>query len=346
MSEVREIGNINVSAENLNITRVQVMIELRDIKKTFVERSLGSLMLRKKKKRIEALNGVSLTIRSGEIFGLLGPNGAGKTTLIKILATLILPDSGQGNVCGFDILGQSKQVRRMIGLVNTSERSFYWRLTGRQNLNFFAALYDIGGRYGRNRVEELLKFAGLKESADRPFMKYSSGQKQRLAVARALLAAPEVLLMDEPTNSLDPIAASEIRQFVKDDLVARRGRTVLWCTHNLKEAQEMCGRFSIIDHGNVIASGTLLDLKTLSAGESSYRLRVDSLPLESLKKIQIHPSAVSHNNGFTDFEVREREENIASLVKHLTENNIKVYSCYQKEIELQEIFGRLIHREH
>lgn len=317
-------------------------IELKNIEKTFVERSWRTVVFPEKLKKVQALKGVSLEIQTGEIFGLLGPNGAGKTTLIKILATLILPDSGSGSICGYDLFRQSHHVRHMIGLVNTSERSFYWRLTGRQNLDFFATLYDLRGQHAKNRITELLHFVGLQDMADMPFMKYSSGQKQRLAIARALLATPEVLLMDEPTNSLDPIAASEIRKFTKEELVVQQGKTVLWCTHNLKEAEEMCSRLSIIHKGRVIASGSLEYMKSLISPESSYCLKMSPLSRESLQKMGIFPLSISHNNGYMELEFKEKEENIASTLKHLIESDVKVYTCNQKEIELEKIFEKLV----
>lgn len=317
-------------------------IELKNVEKTFVERSWRNLLFRRKPKRVEALRSVSLEIKAGEIFGLLGPNGAGKTTLIKILATLIFPDSGSGSICGYDLFRQSHHVRHMIGLVNTSERSFYWRLTGRQNLDFFATLYDLRGQHAKNRITELLHFVGLQDMAEIPFMKYSSGQKQRLAIARALLATPEVLLMDEPTNSLDPFAASEIRKFTKEELVARHGKTVLWCTHNLKEAEEMCSRLSIIHKGKVIASGSLEYMKSLITPENSYRIRVSPLPLDVLQKMGISPLSVSQNDGYMEFEFKEKAENIASTLRHLIESDVSVYTCNQKEIELEEVFEKLI----
>jgi ABC-2 type transport system ATP-binding protein len=321
-------------------------IELKNIEKTFIERSWRTVVFREKSKKVQALKGVSLEIQAGEIFGLLGPNGAGKTTLMKILATLILPESGSGSICGYDLFRQSHHVRHMIGLVNTSERSFYWRLTGRQNLDFFATLYDLRGQHAKNRITELLHFVGLQDMADMLFMKYSSGQKQRLAIARALLASPEVLLMDEPTNSLDPIAASEIRKFTKEELVVQQGKTVLWCTHNLKEAEEMCHRLSIIHKGRVIASGSLEYMKSLISSENSYRIRVSPLPLELLKKIDISPLSIFQNDGYMEFEFKERAENISSILKHLIESDVRVYTCNQKEIELEEVFEKLIQNGH
>jgi ABC-2 type transport system ATP-binding protein len=319
------------------------MIEVKDVAKTFTDRSWNTVLFRKKQKKTEALKGVSLEIRAGEIFGLLGPNGAGKTTLIKILATLILPDKGSGSICGYDLLRQSDHVRRVIGLVNTSERSFYWRLTGRQNLYFYSTLYNLTGQRRKKRVEELLEFVGLnRDMADMPFMKYSSGQKQRLAIARALLSDPSVLLMDEPTNSLDPLVAAEIRKFTKQELVAHNGKTILWCTHNLKEAEEMCSRLSIIHKGKVIASGSLDYMKSLITTESSYRVKVSPVSLTTLHKMGVLPLTVYNNNGLMELELKEKEENIASLLKHLIEHDVKVYTCNQKEIELEEIFEHLI----
>jgi len=168
------------------------VIELKDITKTFVERSWRTLLLRRKPKEVRALNGVSLKVGSGEVCGILGPNGAGKTTLIKILATLILSDSGHADIFGYDLAEEPQHVRNLICLLNTSERSFYWRLTVRQNLFFFASLYNLlDSDKGRKRIENLLDLVDLVDKADTPFMKYSTGQKQRLALIRALLSDPQ-----------------------------------------------------------------------------------------------------------------------------------------------------------
>jgi len=318
-------------------------IELQDITKTFVERSWRTLLLRRKPKRVQALNGVSLKIGAGEICGILGPNGAGKTTLIKILATLILSDSGDAAICGYDLGDQPQYVRRLIGLVNTSERSFYWRLTGRQNLNFFAALYNLpDSDNGRERIENLLDLVDLIDKADTPFMKYSTGQKQRLALARALLPSPQVLLMDEPTNSLDPLAASEFRKFTRKELKEKQGKTILWCTHNLKEAQEVCDQMAIIHRGKVIASGSLEHMKTLMGDDGLYHITVDHWPEGSSERLGFPPMRAVRNNGFVELELREKQENMPCLLKGLLDNGINVYSCTHKEIELENIFERVI----
>ncbi len=321
------------------------MIELNEITKTFVERSLRATLWRKPAGRVRALRGVSLNVGRGEVFGLLGPNGAGKTTLIKLLATLILPDSGSGRVCGHDLNREPGKVREKIGLVNTSERSFYWRLTGRQNLDFFAALWGISGEKRKKRIHELLDLTGLAEKADTRFMKYSTGQQQRLAVVRALLPDPEVLLMDEPTRSLDPLAASALRKFAKDELAGRQGKTVLWCTHNLKEAEEVCDRLAIIHEGNVIASGTLHEVRALMDDRGFYRLKINCWPEGASEKIGIIPLRTFRNNGRVELELKEKEENIPFILRDLLDNDIHVYACTHEEYDLGQVFQRLVNSE-
>lgn len=317
-------------------------IELKDIIKHFIERSWGTLLLRKPAAKTEALKGVTLSIERGEIFGLLGPNGAGKTTLIKILATLILPDSGSGSVCGYDLRTQSSRVRHMIGLVNSSERSFYWRLTGRQNLKFFAMLYNLSGSEKKKRIDELLELVGLEEKADTPFMKYSDGQKQRLAIARALLSDPEILLMDEPTKSLDPLAASDFIDLTVNELASKKSKTILWCTHNLKEAEKVCSRLAIIHKGKVIASGDLQHMKSLIATESFYQMSIDNCPMEKLNQIGITPLRTIHNNGHLEFEVQAQGKDIPLFIKDLVGMGINVHACKEKPVELDEVFEKMV----
>jgi len=201
-------------------------------------------------------------VREGEVFGVLGPNGAGKTTLIKILCTLILPTSGEAYVNGYDIVKESGKVRESIGFVTTDERSFYWRLTGRQNLEFFASLHNFYSRDARDIVDELLDVVDLKDRADERFLNYSAGMKQRMAIARGLLNEPEVLFMDEPTRSLDPGAAQSLRDFIKRHIVKERGNTIFISTHNLDEAEELCDRVAIFDEGKINVVGSPDELKS------------------------------------------------------------------------------------
>jgi ABC-2 type transport system ATP-binding protein len=319
-------------------------ITLHKISKTFVERSWRSVFMRKATKRTEALTDITLTIKRGEIFGLLGPNGAGKTTLMKILATLIIPDGGGGSILGYDLIRQSEHVRRIIGLVNTSERSFYWRLTGRQNLNFFASLHNLMGKQKQKRVQTLLELVGLDEKADVEFMRYSSGQKQRLALARALLSNSEILLMDEPTQNLDPIASSDFLRMAVNVLQGREGKTIFWCTHNLKEAEEVCSRIAIIHRGTVIESGDLAYMCSLITTESYFEVTIDRCAEATLQAIGITPSRIFHNNGCLDFEVKATGNEVPSIVRKLVENGLNVRSCREKSIDLEDIFEKIINR--
>jgi ABC-2 type transport system ATP-binding protein len=211
---------------------------------------------------VTAVDNVSLRIEAGELFGLLGPNGAGKSTLVKLLCTLILPSAGRAGVAGFDVARQAGAVRQRVGLVDTHERSFFWRLTGRQNLEFFAALQGLRGAAAHRRLVDMLELTGLTGPADRRVMHYSTGERQKLAVARSLLAMPPVLFMDEPTRSLDPTAAAALRVFIRHTLVNRLGRTVVLVTHQLAEAEAMCDRLAIMSKGRVVACGTTGEITT------------------------------------------------------------------------------------
>src|SRR5256714_4287726 len=186
---------------------------------------LKKALKRKFKPPVEALRDISFEIHEGEIFGLIGPNGAGKTTLTKIIATLVQPTTGQVNVKGFDSVLDDEDVRRNVGLAGAEERSFYWRLTAEQNLLFFARLHGLSTARATARIDELFQLLDLNDLARRRFAELSTGNKQRLAVARAMLAHPPVLLLDEPTRSLDPIAAARIRGTIKS--LTQEGRVTV-----------------------------------------------------------------------------------------------------------------------
>ncbi len=208
--------------------------------------------LAKRFRSVQALAGVDLDVDRGEIIALLGPNGAGKSTLIRILATTVLPDSGTARIGGFDIVAQSAAARRSFGLALGDERSWYWRLSGRQNLAFFASLYGLSRLDGANRVDQLLSDVGLSEAADRRFDGYSTGMRMRLSLARALLPDPPVLLLDEPTRSLDPVAAVAFRQRVVG-LGRERTIAILYATHDLHEASAIATRVVVLAAGQVAA---------------------------------------------------------------------------------------------
>jgi len=215
----------------------------------------------RKRPVIKAVDGVNIKIEKGEIFGLLGPNGAGKTTLIKMLCTLIIPTRGKAYVNGYEIVDEGKMVRRSIGLVTGEERSFYWRLTGRQNLKFFGALYNMEPGEINRKIDYLVELLEMQEYMDMRFNEYSTGMKQHLAIARILLSDAKILFMDEPTKSLDHPSANKLRQFIKERIVGQDKRTVFFTTHNLKEAADFADRIALMDRGTIKACGTISELK-------------------------------------------------------------------------------------
>ena len=234
---------------------------------------------------VVALDGVSMDIDEGEIHGLLGPNGAGKTTLVKVLSTVLLPTSGSASVLGHDVVRETKAVRRIIGVVLGGDRGLYWRLTGRQNLEYWAALYNVPASTAKRRVSELLDSVGLADRADHLVEGYSRGMKQRLHLARGLVADPRVIFLDEPTAGMDPIASREFRRLV--ETLRSEGRTVLLTTHDMAEAEAVCDRVTLIDRGRVLAVETPRSLGRLVAryeridfdgGPDALQDRLNALP--------------------------------------------------------------------
>jgi ABC-2 type transport system ATP-binding protein len=207
-----------------------------------------------------AVDSIDLAIGEGQLFGLLGENGAGKTTLIRMLSTTLLPTAGTARVAGHDVVAEPHRVRERIGLVSGDERTFYWRLTGRQNLEFFAALYHVPRAVAAERIDRLLQTLGVTGFAEARFDSYSTGTRQKFAIARGLLTEPRILFLDEPTRALDPIAADEVRRYVTRHVVAELGTTVLLATHTLAEAEAMCDRIAIIRRGKLVAVGTMAEL--------------------------------------------------------------------------------------
>jgi ABC-2 type transport system ATP-binding protein len=209
----------------------------------------------------DVLRGINLEIREGEVLGLLGPNGAGKTTLIEILATLLLPTGGRAVVCGQDVVRHAEAVRKTVSYCSASSENFYPRLSAIQNLEFFAVLNDLSLAAAREKIEMTLEHLGLADKGHVPFQHYSDGMKQRLALARALLKEPRVVLLDEPTRSLDPISRGEVRKLIRSLLIERFGKTVLLVTHSLTEAEQVCDRLAVLNNGQIVALGTMEEVK-------------------------------------------------------------------------------------
>lgn len=255
-------GNSRVQEKLTISTEESAGLEVKDVSKFYSPRRLlAKFRLAPPRHGAQALSSISFKVRPNETLGLLGPNGAGKTTLLKIIATVLYPNSGSVTLFGHNIFEHPQRSRRMMGLVTSDERSFYWRLTGRQNLSFFAALYDIPPRKARERVATLLDVVGLSHAADRPFHGYSSGMKQKLAIARGLLSDPRLILYDEPTRSLDPLSAQTIRNWIIRRREDSPDRIHLLATNQLQEAEQLCDKVVILNTGSVIARGTIGEIR-------------------------------------------------------------------------------------
>jgi len=249
-------------------------ISIRNLSKTYPVpfRRLRAFFRRPVKDPVEALRDVSFEVETGEIFGLIGRNGAGKTTLTKIVATLVQPTTGVVSVHGHDSVSDDEQVRRQIGLATAEERSFYWRLTSEQNLMFFARLHGLSDRVAKQRIADLFAKLELDEVARRRFGELSTGNKQRLAVARAMLANPPVLLLDEPTRSLDPLAAARMRELIRSLAVQNPPVTILLTSHNLAEVETLCARVAIISRGRIRAIDTPRNLRDLTSESETVQI--------------------------------------------------------------------------
>ena len=217
-------------------------------------------------------DGIDLRVESGEIFGLLGPNGAGKTTTMKMLATLLIPTSGAIRVLGIDPLERPREVRARLGAMLSGERSLYWKLTARENLEYFAALYHVPPTETDQRIAGVLTAVKLTDRAEDYVERYSTGMRQRLALARALLPDPPLIILDEPTVGLDPQASRDLRDRVRE--LRAQGRTVLLTTHYMEEADQLCDRVAIIDHGRIVALDTPAALKRTIRAEEVVHLEI------------------------------------------------------------------------
>lgn len=202
--------------------------------------------------KFTALHGLNLKIEKGDRVAFLGTNGAGKTTFLKIIGGLLYPTSGTLNVNGFDTSKENLKARKNVGFILNEERSFYWRLSGKQNLEFFGTLDNLSGNELHDRVQELIKLVGLEDAQNKLFAGYSSGMKQRLAIARGMLSNPDILILDEPTRTLDPISVKDISHIISDRIHSKKGRTLLIATHSLSEAQTLCNKVCIMKKGKIL----------------------------------------------------------------------------------------------
>jgi ABC-2 type transport system ATP-binding protein len=221
----------------------------------------------------QALNSVNLEVEKGDRIAVLGPNGAGKTTLLKLIGGLLLPSEGEIVVNGHDTLHHNNAARKSVGFVMNEERSFFWRLSGIQNLQFFAALDNLSATEVKERSMQLIRFVGLEDHIDMPVGTYSSGMKQRLALARGLISEPEVLILDEPTRTLDPVACEDLINLIIDRVHKGSGKTLLIATHRLDEVTKLCDKVLTINHGHIMSFDRIVDLDRQGTNLSEYYRR-------------------------------------------------------------------------
>jgi len=303
-------------------------VRVRRITSSLEFRSFVSVLRGKRDKQITALDKVNFTIAPGEVFGLLGPNGAGKTTLIKILSTLVLPDSGRALVYGTDVVKKPRVVLKMLQAVLAEGWGFERRLSGRQNLQFYATLYGIPSETAAKRIDELLEFCQLTEAADQMFQKYSTGMTRKLLVGRALLTEASVLLFDEPTSGLDPASAADFRGFLKNVLAQERGKTLIWATHNLTEAQQVCDTIGVLNKGHIIATGTPAEIRNSIAEKVSMTITLSGTGFASQRE---GFGRISSIDGVTQFGLRTDPET----------TNVRLDVEATKDVDYNKIFETL-----
>jgi len=286
---------------------------------------------------IVAVDKLDFTVEKASIFGLLGPNGAGKTTLIMMLTGLILPSSGSGKVLGYDIVKESLEIRRRVGLLPEGF-GFYDHLTAEQNLEYIAALNDIPKPERRKRIEEALSAVGLYEAKDRQVSGFSRGMKQRLGIAQALLKDPELLILDEPTAGLDPEGSRAFKELMLK--LRGEGKTVILSTHLLFEVGPLCSSIAIMNRGKIMIQGRVKDLIEKFMAEKGYRIKV-----EGVSEPERLASAIAELRNVKD--VRVKENNIyvdsisdirADIARLASDLGLKILSLTLEEPSLEDIF--------
>ena len=280
-----------------------------------------------------ALGGVSFSLAAGDVFGFLGPNGAGKTTAVKLLAGMLTPTAGSCGVFGMDPVEKPEQVHAASGIV-TEHAQMYDNMTGMQNLLFFAALFGLTTDTARRRASSLLDQLALTGAKDKKLATYSTGMRQRLSLARAMIHEPKILFLDEPTSGLDPESAKNVNDMIAS-LARENGTTIFLCTHQLRYAQELCTCYGLVDHGILLAKGTIEELRADVSPGMTVSVRADKIP----DKI----TAYEKPGGTFDIHVSAEDE-IPAIVREIVSNGGNVYHVSAHEPTLEEIYFALLER--
>ena len=315
-------------------------VETKDLMRTF----------KGQEKPVKALDKVSIFIEEGEIFGLLGPNGAGKTTLIKILSTLLLPTDGEAYVGGFNVVKESSRVREIISLVSGGETPGYGILSAQENLWFFSQLYGLSSSVAKKEINRLFEDLDFMDYAKTRMSKLSTGYKQRLNLARGLLNNPKILFLDEPTLGLDVLTSKKLRGYIVDWSKRERKGTVLLTTHYMAEADEMCDRVAIIDHGRILACDSPLRLKENLKKDCIMRVEVSSVSadfsfIEKMAGSVGYSSTRSIQTDTTTLKVMVRDRSTFSkITSKLEQQNLKILSVTKAEPTLEDVYISLCGR--
>ena len=329
------------------------IIEVSNLSKTFHSKKRKGLF-KSEVHKVEALKDVSFHVNKGEIFGLLGPNGAGKTTLIKILTTLLLPTSGTARINGCS-LDQDRSVKASIGAMLMGERGLYWKLTGRENLEYFGALYHIPKKVRRDRILDLIDLLELDDFIDRTVETFSSGMKMKMVFARALINDAPILMLDEPTNTLDVKEARRLRGIVKEQN-EDKNKTVIYCTHIMQEADELCHRVGIIDHGQIIAINDPQELKD-ELQETDILSVEGTVPEEARLAVASLPGVISAtilvkrvNNGSTgekpylSIVCNDSKQSLPDIITTLSTKGAIIRNIDKQETTLEDVFVNITGR--
>ena len=316
---------------------------MRALSKSF-ETKEGPI-LRKRKKSLVAVDSISFTVPKGEIFGLLGPNGAGKTTTIKILCTLITPTSGDALINGVSIVEDAQKVRESLGVMLTGERTLYWKLTGRENLEYFAALYHLQHSDTKKRINYLLQLLGLGDREGTVVENYSTGMRIRLSFAKALLNEAPVLLFDEPTASLDPQSSRLIRDVIRN--LKKDGHAIILTTHNMDEADALSDRVAIIDHGRIVRLGSPSELKEkvkrndiieIEAVNLSDQIANALQSFSEISKVALSTKDSNDNKGMLRIHAEKGKEVLPRLLEFLVRKQVSITKVSFIEPTLEDVF--------
>lgn len=300
------------------------MIEVKGLVRTFSSR--------RDKATTVALDGVSFSVRQGELFGVLGPNGAGKTTLVRILSTLLTPTEGRVTIGGVDVVLEPKAIRKRIGVVFGGERGLYDRLSARDNMRFSAELYGLPAREASKKILVLLEKVGLESKIDVRVETFSRGMKQRLHIARALLHDPDVIFLDEPSSGLDPVAARELRNLIRE--LKALGKTIILTTHYMFEADELCDRVAVISNGRILTLGTPESIKRDTQVGRTFEF-------DAFESYESQITSLSQWKGVVDLRSRELDGYVQWTVRTGVEAEIGVAEL---AIHLGVMESRIIER--